>query len=722
MRFCSLGLVSVLLASPLAAQDGSQLTLEKLFHPQKRVNYLDTPGPQRTWMPDGQLLENRKGDLFRIDPATGKAQALLQAAAIQAALVKAGAPEAAAKTTAERGPSLWTEAMDAFLMTVERDLYVVPVKGLVARRLTTDGTAKDAITFSPDTQKIAYLRGNDFFVLELASAQETRLTQGGSDTRLNGRLDWVYDEELYGRGSAKAFWWSPDSSRLAYLSFDTSQEPIHMLLDDRSQPQKQLPMRYPKAGDPNADVKLGVVDLAGHTVWMEPPYPNQETLIVQVGWDPAGRLLAAYQDRIQTWLEVRRHEGALSKPLIREASKAWQDRLPLPQFLKDGRFLWESDRTGYRHIYLCDANGAVQRPITSGAWDVRAVHGIDEKAGRVYFSGTERSPIGLDAYSVALMGSAPNAHLKRLTQQPGTHRVSFNAAFSQFQDRWSNASTPVQQVVCDAIGKFLSPEEPLPKAFQALKLGTVKFQQVATRDGFPMETMLIFPPAFDSTKQYPVFQDIYGGPHAPTVSNAFGRYNLWWHFLAQQGYVVWICDNRSASNKGPASAYTAYKRLGQTELEDQLDGLAWLKQQGWADMSRVAIDGWSYGGFMSAYALTHSKAWKVGIVGAPVTDYRLYDSIYTERYMGLPKDNPTGYEGTNLMQAAKNLEGRMLLFHGTLDDNVHPQNTIQFVDALQKAGKDHELVLLPGSGHGPRTPAQVWFRYWKTWEFLKNNL
>ncbi|MBK8792322.1 MAG: DPP IV N-terminal domain-containing protein [Holophaga sp.] len=723
LRALSFGLIPALVAGPLVAQEASQLTLEKLFHPQQRVNYLAMPAPQRTWMPDGQLMENRKGELFRLDPSTGKAQSLLQPTAVKEALVKAGAPEAPAKAAAERGPSLWTGTMDAFLITVERDLYWVKRDDLTVRRLSTDGSAKDAVTLSPDAQKIAFLRGNDLYVVELATTKETRLTQGGHETRLNGRLDWVYDEEIYGRGSAKAFWWAPDSRRLAYLSFDVSQEPIHMLLDDRSQPQKQVPLRYPKAGDPNAEVKLGVVDLSGNTVWMENPYPGQETLIVQVGWDPKGRVLAAFQDRIQTWLELRRYENPTGKALIRETSKAWQDRLPLPHFLKDGSFIWESDRTGFRHLYHCDPEGTVRRAITDGPWDVRTFHGVDEKSGRAYFSGTERSAIGLDAYSVALDGKTANAKLTRLTQQPGIHRVLFDPTFSRFQDRWTDATTPARQLLFDLNGKALPlTDEPVTEAFKKLQLGTVKFQQVTTHDGFPMETMLVLPPTFDPTKKYPVFQEIYGGPHAPTVANAFGRFNLWWHFLAQQGYVVWVCDNRSASNKGPASAYTAYKRLGQTELEDQLDGLAWLKQQGWADMNRVAIDGWSYGGFMSAYALTHSKAWKVGIVGAPVTDYRLYDSIYTERYMGLPKDNAAGYDGTSLMKSAKDLEGRMLLFHGTLDDNVHPQNTIQFVDALQKAGKDHELVLLPGSGHGPRTPEQVWFRYWKTWEFLKKNL
>ena len=723
MPFALFGLVAVAVSLPLAAQDETRLSLEKLFHPKDRVAFVVTPPAQRAWLPSGQFLENRKGELICFEPLSGQSKSLLQPAALMNALIKAGAPAASAKTESDRGPGPWTEARDAFLVTVERDFYHVKLEGLAIRRLTQDGAAKDAPTFSPDASKLAFLRGNDLFVLDLASGKEARLTSGGSETRLNGRLDWVYDEELYGRGSTKAFWWAPDSSRLAYLSFDVSQEPIFMLLDDRHQPQKQLPQRYPKAGDPSAEVKLGIVDLAGHSTWLENPYPGQATLIVQVGWDPKGRLLTAYQDRVQTWLELRRQEGSASRVLIREASKAWQDRLPLPHFLQDGSFLWESDRSGYHHLYRCDADGTVQRPITAGPWDVRVFHGVDEQAGRVYFSGTERSPIGLDVYAVGLDGKAPNAKLTLLTEQPGTHSVLFNRTFTCFQDRWTNATTPTRQFFRDSNGKILPfPEDPLTQAFTGLKLGTVKFQKVQTRDGFPMETMLILPPTFDPTKKYPVFQDIYGGPHAPMVRNAFGRDTLWWHFLAQQGYIVWVCDNRSASNKGPASAYTAFKRLGPTELEDQLDGLAWLSQQGWADMSRIAIDGWSYGGFMSAYAMTHSKAWKVGIVGAPVTDYRLYDSIYTERYLGLPKDNPEGYEGTNLMTAAKNLEGRLLIFHGTLDDNVHPQNTIQFVDALQKAGKDHELVLLPGCGHGPRSPEQVWFRYWKTWEFLKRNL
>jgi dipeptidyl-peptidase-4 len=720
-----LSLLPALVALPLAAQDAGRLSLEKIFHPKQKVNYLAPLAFQLTWLPDGRLLENRKGQLSHIDPHTWQSEPFLQPAALKEALIKAGASEAEAKAASDRGPGLWTEAMDAFLITAGRDFYFVKRDGLAVRRLTSDGGAKEVPTFSPDGTRIAFLRGNDLYALDLLSAKEVRLTHGGGETRLNGRLDWVYEEEIYGRGKPKAFWWAPDSKRLAFLSFDVSKVPVYTLVDDREHPQKLIPLRYPKAGEPNAEVKLGVVDLEGRSTWMEDPFPGQETLTARVTWDPKGNLLAIYTDRIQTWLELRRFEGNRSKPLLREQSPAWQetDQLALPRFLKDGSFLWLSDHTGFRHIYHMSPEGQLLRALTAGNWDVRDLHTVNEKADRVYFSGTERSPIGLDAYSVGLKGKSPNIGLKRLTERPGTHMASFSPSGATFLDRWSDARTPAQTFLVDGSGKTLrTVDATVTEAFKALKLGPVKFQQVKTRDGIPMETMLILPPDFDPTKKYPVFEDIYGGPGSPMVRDAFGRYHLWWHFLAQQGYVVWICDHRSASNKGLASAFHVYKRLGQAELEDQLDGLAWLKQQGWADMNRVAIDGWSYGGFMSAYVLTHSKAWKVGIVGAPVTDYRLYDSVYTERIMGLPKDNPAGYEGANLMKAAKDLEGRMLIFHGTLDDNVHPQNSIQFIDALQKAGKDFEQVFLPGATHGPRTPEQVWFRYWKTWDFLKKNL
>ena len=714
-------LACLLLASSLLAQSTGALTLEAVGHPTLRKAYEGPAATRLDWLPDGGLLRtNRDGNrvaLLRVDPATWEAKPLLDASPIEKALAGAGVAEAAAKAALDRGTLIWNPDRSAFLLAVAGETFLVELKGASVRRLI--GGKADEPTFSPDGLQVAYLRGNDLYRTEVASGQETRLTTGGSATVFNGRLDWVYQEELYGRGGFGAFWWSPDSRRVAYLSLDETKVPAFTLLDDRTQPQKPLTARYPKAGDPNPVARLGIVDLQGQITWMENPYPGQETLIVQVGWDPEGRLLAAYQDRIQSWLDLRRHQGTASRALLRESSKAWQERLPLPWFLPDGGFLWESSRTGRQHLYRYDKEGSLVGAVTTGAWDVRKVHGVDAEARQVYFDATERSPITLDACRIGLDGKG----FTRLTERPGTHRVKFNATFTAFLDTWSDVHTPPQQALHEGSGKLRRLIDANPGAdWKALKLGQVSFQQVKTRDGFLMETMLVRPVDFDPAKKYPVYQYIYGGPAAPTVGNTWNRSMSWFQFLAQHGIATWICDNRSASGKGLASAHGIHRDLGAQELQDQLDGHAWLKAQGWADLDRLCLDGWSYGGFMVTFALTHSKAWKLGIAGAPVVDWKLYDSIYTERYMGLPADNQAGYESSSVLKAAANLSGKLLLLHGTLDDNVHPQNSVMLIDALQKAGHSVQLVLLPGSDHSPRAPQHRWARYQAMWEFLSRNL
>jgi dipeptidyl-peptidase-4 len=714
-------LASLFLASCLLGQGTERLTLEALAHPTLKQTYAGTPATRLEWLPDGALLQTqREGDqvtLFRVDPVTWESKPLLEPSRLRTALVAAGAPEAAAKAALGRANFIWNERRGAFLLYVADDLFLVDLKTAVAKRLA--GGKPDEPTFCPDGTQVAYLRGNDLYRVEVATAKETRLTTGGSETVFNGRLDWVYQEEVYGRGGFRAFWWAPDSKRIAYLSLDETKVPVFTLMDDRVQPQKAVTARYPKAGDPNPIARLGVVDLEGRTAWMSEPYSGQETLIVQVGWDPEGRLLATYQDRIQTWLDLRRYEGSASKALIHENGLAWQERLPLPHFLPDGGFLWESGRTGHHHVYRYAKDGRLAGPVTAGDWDVKQVHGVDAKSSRLYFDATERSPIGQDAYCIGLDGKG----LIRITEKAGTHRVRFNTTFTAFLDTRSDIHTPPQQGLHDGSGKLrrlidANPSEKL----KALKLGEVRFQQVKARDGFPLESMLVLPPGFDPLKRYPVFQEIYGGPATPTVRDAWSRSMLWYQFLAQQGIVTWICDNRSASAKGLASAYGIHHDLGAQELRDQLDGHSWLKAQGWADMDRICLDGWSYGGFMVTYALTHSRAWKLGIAGAPVVDWSLYDSIYTERYMGLPSSNKAGYESSSVLKAATNLSGRLLLLHGTLDDNVHPQNSVMLIDALQKAGHPVQIVLLPGSDHVPRAPQHNWARYQAMWDFISKNL
>jgi dipeptidyl-peptidase-4 len=717
-----------LIALPLVlqAQEG-RITLEGLAHPTQRIPYVGFPSTRLEWAADGSLVQTKfeggKPSLWRVDPATWAATPLFDSEKLKEALLAAGAKAEDLKTLFTTQPT-WSADRSAIVVTVGEDLFHIDLKAAKASRLTTGQGEEDEATFSPDGSKVAFLRGNDLYVVDVASAKETRLTTGGSETVFNGRLDWVYQEEVYGRGNFRAFWWSPDSKKLAYLQLDETKVPVFTLADDRSQPQKLLRARYPKVGDPNPIARLGVVDLQGHTTWTPEAHAGMETLITRVTWDPKGRLLANITDRAQTWLELRRFEGTGSKALLTEKGNPWVngERQELPVFLKDGGFLWESDRTGHRHVYRYDAEGTLKHAVTSGEWEVRHLHGVDEAKGFLYFDGTATSPIATHTYRISLDGKK----LTELTTARGSHRVRWNKDFSAYLDTWSNLEQPAKQALFDATGKQLRmiDENPSPR-LKELKLGTVKLQQVKTRDGFPMETMLVLPPDFDATKKYPVFQHIYGGPEAPQVNDAWSRDLMWYHFLAQNGIVVWICDNRSASNKGIASAAGIYKQMGAQELQDQLDGLKWLGAQGWADMSRVCIEGWSYGGFMSAYALTHSDAWKLGIIGAPVTDFRLYDSIYTERYMGLLADNKAGYESTSVTALAKQLHGKALLMHGLADDNVHPQNTVQFVDALQKAlDKDFELRLYPGSDHGSAfgKPWQNWDILKARWDFLKKNL
>jgi dipeptidyl-peptidase-4 len=433
--------------------------------------------------------------------------------------------------------------------------------------------------------------------------------------------------------------------------------------------------------------------------------------------------MAAWQDRVQTWLDLRIYDQQLaSKTVLKETSPAWTERLPLPTFLKDGSFVWESDRTGHRHLYRYDKNYQLVKAITQGDWDIRAVQGVDEAKGRVLFTANERNPIGVDAYSVNLDGT----NMKRLTEDKGTHMVSWNQTFTHFLDVWSSLTATPKQALFTDEGKLvklvkLVDDAGVSDKFKALKLGTVKQQQVKTRDGFLMESLLVLPPDFDPNKKYPVFHHLYAGPMAPQVADRWGGM-LANHFLAQQGYVVWIIDNRSASNKGVISAWPIHKKVGQLELQDQLDGLEWLRQQGWADMDRIALDGWSFGGYFTSYAMTHTKAWKVGFVGAPVVDWRFYDSIYTERYMGLPQENAEGYDKGSSLKAAKDLSGKILMMHCTMDDNVHPQNTVMFIDALAKGNKEYSLQLCPGGGHGPNDPWQNWSLQKAKWKFLQENL
>jgi dipeptidyl-peptidase-4 len=349
-------------------------------------------------------------------------------------------------------------------------------------------------------------------------------------------------------------------------------------------------------------------------------------------------------------------------------------------------------------VYQYRPDGALIRPVTSGRWDVRSLYGVDEAGGAIYIASIERSAIGVDIYRAALDGSARTL----LLQKSGTHRASFNPAFTQFIDVWSDINTPSQVRLHHADGREVRVIEANPvRALSEYRLSTPEFIQIKARDGYVLDGVLIKPPDFNPARRYPVYQFTYAGPGAGVVRDRWaGTQHLFHQLLAQHDIVVFMLDNRSAGGKGAESQWPVHGRLGEMELQDLEDGAAWLRQQPFIDGSRVLLSGWSYGGFMTAYALTHSTSWAAGIVGAPVSDWRDYDTIYTERLMKLPRNNPDGYRRTAPRFAADKLHGRILLIHGTMDDNVHMQNSVQFAYELQRAGKLFEFMTYAKSRHG----------------------
>jgi dipeptidyl-peptidase-4 len=719
------------LCDPAFAQGEKLLTLDDLYDPAARVSFGGpvSARPGYVWLDETAYVRTRRAnggvEHLRVNAVTGAEAPLFDAARLAAALraVPGVTAEDASRLSRQRS-YVFAPDHTALLVTVGDDLFHWAFDTARVTRLTSTPGLEDEVTFSPDGRLVAFARDHNLYVVDL-QGRERALTTDGHSQLLNGRLDWVYQEEIYGRGTHRAYWWSPDGSRIAFLQLDEAPVPEFTVVDHIPYRQGAEITDYPKAGDPNPEVQLGVVRATGGDVlWVDTSkYAVADHLIVNVDWTPDSReVVFQVQDREQTWLDL--NLGAAAKgttsTILRETTKAWVSALGAPIWLKDGTFLWLSERDGWQHLYRYRRDGTLVGRVTSGDWECDIVYGVDEAAGLVYFAGTERSHIGRDVYRVKLDGSG----LTRLTERAGTTSASFSPGLRMFVGTWSDVNTPHQARLHRADGtevRLIDANE--VQALKEYKLSKPEFVQVKTRDGFTLEAMLIKPVGFDPSRKYPVYQHTYAGPHAPQVRNSWGGTTMMYHhLLAQRGIAVWICDNRSASGKGAQSAWVAYKRLGETELADIEECLDYLKQQPWVDGSRLGINGWSYGGFMVSYALTHSKSFAMGIAGGSVTDWRDYDSIYTERFMLLPQNNPDGYARTAPRHAAKNLHGELLLLHGLMDDNVHVQNTIQFAYELQKAGKPFEMMLYPKSRHGVTDPQLMKHMREKMLEFTLRTL
>ena len=704
-------LVALTLVTSATAQSSRSLTLEAIYDPAQRADWNGEASADITWLDENTYATARRGrrgrEWINVDAASGRTSQLFDAERMAKAFGSLpGISADQARLISEAGNLSFNPSRTGALITIADDLYYYAFSTTTAVRLTTTTGEEEDPAFSPDGRSVAFVRNNNLHVVDIATQKEQAITSDGDAQLLNGKLDWLYQEEIYGRGRFRAFWWSPDSSRLAFLQLDERPVPEYVVFDHIPYRGTSEVTDYPKAGDPNPLVKLGIARVGSSDLqWANlDAYEKEQILIVNVSWTPDSRFVVhQVQDREQTWLDLNLADPATrqSRRLLRETTPAWVNENGNPIWLADGSFLWFSEAKGNKHLYRVSADGRERRAVTSGSWDVRAFYGVDQKAGLVYFAAGARAHLDTDIFRISLDGSA----MTRISRTDGTHRAVFSPGFTRYVDVWSDVRTPPQVRLHLADGSQLRVIEPNEvKALREYRLAEPTFVQIKARDGLPLDALMIKPPSFDPSRRYPVYQFTYAGPGTAQVRNQWGGSQYVFHqLLAERGVIVWILDNRSAGG-GAAAQWPVYGRLGERELEDLEDGIGWLKKQPFIDASRIVLSGWSYGGFMTAYAMTHSTSWAAGIVGAPVTDWRDYDTIYTERYMKLPKNNADGYRQTAPRFAADRLRGQLLLLHGTMDDNVHVQNTLQFAYELQRAGKPFDMMLYPRSRHGISDP------------------
>lgn len=720
LRFVS---AVAILAGPLAAQN-AQLSNETIWGSNAFASQLVAI----TWAPDGEHFthvrkETGGTDLISVNARTGAEDVLVRGFD----LVAPGESEPIAieeySFSSDRSKLLiFTNSARVWRQNTKGEYFVWDFN---RRQLTPTSTRPGYQMFaklSPDGTRVAFVRDNNLFVTNLRTGEERALTDDGTEDIINGTSDWVYEEEL---GLRDAFRWSPDGSKIAFWRFDQSPIETFYMIDETTLYPTLIPLRYPKAGAVNSRVQIGITDVAGgNTRWVD---IGENSDIYIAGMD--------FVDDAEIWLtRLNRHQNRLellladavtgaSRVIFTDTDEAWVDANE-PVWVRGGsQFVFQSERDGFNHLYLFDRSGQPVRQLTSGDWEVTAFHGIDEDRGVAYVTTTRDGSLGRTTYRVGL----DEGGLERLTQEDGTHRVQFGPTFSLFVDAYSRVGVPSIQTLRDAEGglvRTLADNAELMETMAELDLAPPEFITVPAADGTDLNASIIKPRDFDPTQKYPVLMYVYGGPGSQTVNDAWGGARYLWHqSLAQQGYLIVSVDNRGTGARGREFKKQTYLNLGRLESDDQIAAARFLATLPYVDGDRIGIWGWSYGGYMSSLTLFRgADVFKAAIAVAPVTDWRLYDTIYTERFMRTPQENSDGYTSGSPNTHAAKLKGNFLLIHGTGDDNVHAQNTTQLVHALQEAGKQFDMRLYPNKTHsiaGGGTRVNL-YNYMTSW--LEENL
>ena len=571
-----------------------------------------------------------------------------------------------------------------------------------------DGPKQRYAHFSPDGSKVGFVVDNDLYYKDLASGKTTRVTADGKiNAIINGASDWVYEEEFE---LIRAFEWSPDGKYLAFLRFDESEVPeMTMEMYRGGMYPEEVTFKYPKVGEKNATVTAWIYDLASERkVSVDLPRdPGLDDYLPRICWAPQraqGRLCLTWMNRHQNHLKLLLADPATGQTslLLDETNKYYLD-LHDVTFLSDGSgFLWQSEKSGFNHLYRYDMSGRETAAITKGNWEMTGLYGVDEKNGQVFFQAAAKNPMQRELYSVKLNGKG----MKKLTRAKGMNTAQFSSTFDYFVNTYSTINTPPQYAVCDRSGKVvreLEQNAPVRNLQTDRGVAPVQFFDFKTSENVKLNGFMIKPQGAQFAGQkLPVLMFVYGGPGSQQVLDQWKGNNYWWfQMLAQKGYVVACVDNRGTGGRGEEFKKMTYLNLGQLETRDQIEAAKYMGTLPFVDPQRVGIFGWSYGGYMSSLSLLKGKdVFKTGIAVAPVTNWKWYDSIYTERYMQTEKENPKGYADNSPVNFADQLEGNYLLIHGLADDNVHFQHTAEMTNKLIAANKQFDTMIYPNRNHG----------------------
>ncbi len=618
-----------------------------------------------------------------------------------------------------------TETEAIYRRSTRANFYVWDIPNKTLTTVETEGKQRYT-SFSDEADKVAFVRGNNLYYKDLASGRITQITNDGKFNHIiNGGTDWVYEEEF---AIAKGFEWSPDGSKIAFLRFDESEvkEFTMTLYKDELYPEYET-FKYPKVGEKNATVSVHIYDTkTGKTVKAD---TGSETDIYfpRIKWTlDANKLCIFKMNRHQNQLELlltNATTGATSV-MLKEENKYYIDITDDMTFLEDGKcFIWTSEKDGYNHIYMYELNGKLKRQLTKGKFDVTSLYGVDEKRKTIYYQAAEESPLERHVYSISFKGKKK----KKVSPAKGTNRTQWSSNFDYYVNTHSTLNSPATYTVYENSGKQVRVIEDNAGMKQTQKnfgWKDFEFMEVPIPSGEKLNAWILKPADFDPNKKYPVFMYVYGGPGSQTVNNSWGGFNNWWYqMLAQNGYIVVSVDNRGTGSRGQEFKKMTYLQLGKYETMDQIDAAKYLGKQSYVDAERIGIFGWSYGGYMSSLCLFKgADVFKSAIAVAPVTNWKWYDTIYTERYMRTEKENESGYEDNSPVNFTDLLKGKYLLVHGGADDNVHFQNTAEMVNALVRSNKQFDTYFYPNRNHGIYGGTTRLHLYNKMTNFIFENL